>query len=64
VLVAAFLMFYVVESLSVASDQWWGVRADDTHPALASMAAVPGGIVIAALTAVPLVLLVRRFRVR
>ena len=64
VLVAAFLMFYVVESLSVASDQWWGVRADDTHPALASMAAVPGGIVIAVLTAVPLVLLVRRFRVR
>ena len=50
----AMLAFYVVESLSVASDQWWGARADSSQPALASMAAVPGALAVAALAAVPL----------
>ena len=48
------LAFYLVEALSVASDQWWGVRADDTHPELASLAAVPGALVVAAVTAAAL----------
>jgi hypothetical protein len=59
VLAAAMLTFYVIECLSVASDQWWGVRADDTHPGVASMSAVPGAIAVAVITAVPLLLLLR-----
>ncbi|HYF72895.1 MAG TPA: hypothetical protein VD864_08730 [Nocardioides sp.] len=54
VLAGGMLAFYVVECLSVASDQWWGVRADDDHPAVASMSAVPGGVVLALLTAAAL----------
>jgi hypothetical protein len=56
-LVTAMLTFYVIECLSVASDQWWGVRADDTHPDVASMSAVPGAVAAAVVTAVPLLLL-------
>ena len=51
----AMVVFYVVECLSVASDQWWGARADSSQPGLASMAAVPGALAVTALTAVPLV---------
>lgn len=50
----AMLLFFLVESISVASDQWWGVRADDTQPEWASMTAVPLFVAVAALTAVPL----------
>jgi hypothetical protein len=59
VLAAAFLTFYVIECVSVASDQWWGVRADDSHPSVASMSAVPGALVAAVVTAVPLLLSLR-----
>ena len=54
-LAEAMLAFYVVESLSVASDQWWGVQADSGEPTLASLAAVPGALIVAGLTLVPLV---------
>lgn len=50
----ALLLFFLVESISVASDQWWGVRADAGQPDWASMTAVPMFLVVAALTAVPL----------
>jgi hypothetical protein len=43
----AMLLFYATEGLAVASDQWWGVRADDSVPAVASMTAVPGGLALA-----------------
>ena len=46
-LASAMLLFYAVEGLSVASDQWWGVRADDTRPAVAALETVPVGIVLA-----------------
>jgi hypothetical protein len=54
-LTQAMLAFYVLECVSVASDQWWGVRADSSEPALASMTAVPGALLAAALVSVPLV---------
>ncbi len=44
--------FYVLESLSVASDQWWGARADAGQPAFASMAMVPVFAVVAVLAGV------------
>jgi hypothetical protein len=47
VLAPVFVLFYAVESISVASDQWWGVSADPHHPAVASLAAVPVGICLA-----------------
>lgn len=50
----ALLLFFLVESISVASDQWWGVRADDSQPDWASMAAVPMFLGVAVLTAIPL----------
>lgn len=50
----ALLLFFLVEAISVASDQWWGVRADDSQPDWASMAAVPMFLAVAALTALPL----------
>ena len=40
-LCSSLLLFYAVEALGVASDQWWGVRADDTRPAVAALDAVP-----------------------
>lgn len=60
VLAGGMLAFYVVECVSVASDQWWGVRADPDHPAVASMSAVPGSLAVAALAAVPLLWLLAR----
>ena len=54
-LTGALLVFFAIESLSVASDQWWGVQADDSQPDWASMAAVPMFLGIAVLTALPLV---------
>lgn len=50
------LVFFTLESFSVASDQWWGVRADDSQPDWASMTAVPMFLGLAAVTLVPLVL--------
>lgn len=52
----ALLVLFTIESISVASDQWWGVRADDSQPDWASMAAVPMFLVLAVVTAVPMVL--------
>lgn len=54
-LTASMLAFYVVEALSVASDQWWGARADSSHPAIASMAAVPAALVVGLLVLIPCV---------
>lgn len=48
------LAFYVIESLSIASDQWWGARADAGQPDLASMTMVPVFGVVALVAAVPL----------
>lgn len=59
-LTAAMLTFYLVECLSVASDQWWGARADATHPEIASMSAVVGAVVLALIVAVPLLLVMVR----
>lgn len=50
----ALLVFFLVESISVASDQWWGVRADQSQPDWASMTAVPMFLGVAVLTAIPL----------
>jgi hypothetical protein len=55
----ALLVFYVIESLSIASDQWWGARADAGQPDLASMTMVPVFGVVALVAAVPLALYVR-----
>jgi len=54
-LTGSMLAFYVIESLSIASDQWWGARADASMPDFASMSAVPAFLVAAVLTALPLV---------
>lgn len=47
----ALTWFYALEAFGVASDQWWGARADATHPALASTAAAGGALVVAVLLA-------------
>ena len=44
---SSLLLFYAVEALGVASDQWWGVRADDSRPAVAALGAVPGALGVA-----------------
>ena len=48
-LTGGLLVYYTLECVSVASDQWWGARADSSHPGLASMAVVPGALVLAVL---------------
>jgi hypothetical protein len=48
-LLAAFFVYYTLEALGVASDQWWGTRADDQHPELASYPAAAGALVVAVL---------------
>lgn len=42
------ILFYAVEALGVAADQWWGYRADSSHPAVAAIGATPVGLVVAA----------------
>jgi hypothetical protein len=59
-LTAAMLTFYLVVCLSVASDQWWGARADAAHPEIASMPAVVGAFVLGLIVAVPLLLVMVR----
>lgn len=54
-LTGSMLAFYVIESLSIASDQWWGARADASLPDFASMSAVPAFLVAVVLTALPLI---------
>lgn len=54
-LAGAMLTFYVVECLSIASDQWWGARADSSWPQWASMAAVPMFVALAVVIALPLI---------
>ena len=46
-LASALLLFYAAEALSVASDQWWGVHADDSRPDVATLGAVPVGLGLA-----------------
>jgi len=58
-LAGAVLVLFAIESLSVASDQWWGVRADDTQPDWASLTMVPVFLALAVLTAVPLAVYLR-----
>ena len=49
----AMLTMFVLESISIATDQWFGSQADPTSPS-ASMAAVPAFAVVAVITALPL----------
>jgi hypothetical protein len=55
-----YLTFWVLEGLTVASDQFWGARADDGYPDLASFSVVPGALIVTGILAVPLVLLCRK----
>ncbi len=55
----AMLALYTVESLSIASDQWWGSRADAGHPELASAELVVPFVVVALLMLVPLLAVLR-----
>jgi hypothetical protein len=57
-LVGAGLTLWVLESLSIAMDQWMGSNADPSSPAVSS-SMVPVFLVLAAVNVVPLVLLVR-----
>jgi hypothetical protein len=52
----AMLALFVLESISISVDQWFGSRADPTS---SSMAMVPAFAVIALVTAVPLFVLLR-----
>jgi hypothetical protein len=45
---AGFGWLWTLEAVSVASDQWWGTRADSSHPALASYPAAVGAFLAAA----------------
>lgn len=47
------LVFFVVESVSIAADQWWGYAEDPTLPDFASMGAVWMFAVAAVLTMLP-----------
>lgn len=53
-LTGGMLTFYVLECISVASDQWFGAHADRSHPDVASMDVVPVAIVLGLLILVPL----------
>lgn len=63
-LAGSMLVFYTVEGVSVAVDQWWGAHADARWPDLASTSAVPVMLVLAGLTAAPALLLAARLRSR
>lgn len=54
-LTAALLVFFAVEGISVAVDQWWGVRADASQPDIASLAVVPIMVMASVAAAAPLV---------
>jgi len=54
-LTGGMLTFYVIECFSVASDQWFGARADSTQPGVASMDVVPFAVVLGLLILAPLV---------
>jgi hypothetical protein len=58
---AAMLVLFVLESISIAVDQWFGSHADPTSSA-SSLVMVPVFIAVAAATAVPLVLFLRHLR--
>jgi hypothetical protein len=53
-LTGGMLSFYVIECVSVASDQWFGARADASHPDIASMDVVPPALALALLIVLPL----------
>ena len=50
----AMLVMFVLESVGIATDQWFGSRADPTT-GIASMSMVPAFAVLALVIAVPLV---------
>jgi hypothetical protein len=52
--VGAMLGMFVLESISIATDQWFGARADPLSPS-ASVSAVPAFAALAVITALPLV---------
>jgi hypothetical protein len=56
--VAAVLGMWVIESVSIAVDQWFGVRADPDSPVV-SLAVIPPFVVLAVVGLVPLWLLLR-----
>jgi hypothetical protein len=58
-LTGAALCQLVIEGLSVASDQWWGARADASYPDIASASLVWPFVGLAALTALPLLAYLR-----
>ena len=57
-LAGAALWYWLFEAIGVATDQWWGHRADPTS-GVASIAVVPLFLVVAAVTSVPLVFVLR-----
>lgn len=58
VVVGALLTLWVVESVSIGVDQWWGASADPTSPVV-SKALVPPFLVLALVGLVPLLALLR-----
>ena len=58
VLGASALVYWVLESATVAVDQWWGHHADPTS-SVASATIVPLFLVVGAVTIVPLVSVLR-----
>lgn len=59
--VGAVLGMWVIESVSIAVDQWFGVRADSSSPVV-SLAVVPPFVALAVVGLVPLWLLLRTAR--
>ena len=59
VVTGAVLGLWVIESVSIAVDQWFGVRADPGSTVV-SLAVIPPFAVLAVVGAVPLWLLLRR----
>lgn len=55
---AALTSFWVLESISIAVDQWFGAQADPTS-AVVSSALVPGLLVLAAIGCLPALALLR-----
>jgi len=58
-LVGAYLVMWVTEAVTIASDQWFGNRADPTATIVSGSVVVPF-LVLAVVGAVPLLLLLRR----
>jgi hypothetical protein len=61
VIVGALLAMWVLESLTIATDQWFGSRADPASPVASSSVVLPFAV-LAVIGCVPLVLLLRGLR--